>query len=329
MKKIPKKRMLEMLAYSMRNSLRGEYVYPFYVSFKLLHRCDRRCKFCNVPSEKAREMNTQEVFKVLDEFAKSSLFLVSFEGGEPLLRQDILEILKYAHRQPYYLLFTTSAGQFRRHDMREYCKYIDFLHISIDEEHNNLEHLEKLKEYVGWGSTVCVQIVVRRQDLDALEYKIKKCHEAGAKAVIMPACHLPNTDDMLPDIRKFADICLELKKKYPNTIITTDRYLKTIEKPKCSTSSIIVDCDGSVFYPCRTLETRASNILEEPLNKFLTSEKAAGLRKRMKECKLQCHWYQYFATDSFLHPTEMFSAAKPYLKNFFFRKEECAACKVK
>ncbi|MBU3958031.1 MAG: hypothetical protein KKB25_03065, partial [Nanoarchaeota archaeon] len=60
MKNIPKKRLLEILSYNIRNSIRRDYVYPFYVSFKLLHRCDRRCKFCNVPMEKAREMDTQE-----------------------------------------------------------------------------------------------------------------------------------------------------------------------------------------------------------------------------------------------------------------------------
>ena len=34
--------------------------------------------------------------------------MTSFEGGEPLLRDDIGELLAYARQCSFYLLFTTS-----------------------------------------------------------------------------------------------------------------------------------------------------------------------------------------------------------------------------
>src|SRR5205823_3126142 len=80
------------------------------------------------------DMPTEDVKAVLDNLARSSVIVCSFEGGDPLVRDDILELLKYQYEKPWYLLFTTSERDMQeRYPMPEYGKYIDFLHISIDE----------------------------------------------------------------------------------------------------------------------------------------------------------------------------------------------------
>jgi len=298
------------------NMVRQEQVFPFYASYKITTHCDRRCPFCNMHLEKVRNLETDEVFRVLDNIAGSSIFLLSMEGGDPLLRKDIGEILKYASTKPFMLLFTTSGEQFHRIDMEEYRKYIDFLHISMDEGHGNVYLYDKVKEFVKWGPVVCAQIVVRSQDMGVLKTKIRKCHEAGAKAVVMPACHIPNTEDMLPDPKEFVALVMNLKKKYPNTIIDPDRYLMDFERPHtCNAASIIIDADGSVFYPCRTLEEKPFSLLETPLNEIVQSAEAQKRRKMMRRCDRHCHWYQYFATASFSSPAEFLGSIKPYITN--------------
>ena len=259
-------------------------------------------------------MPTSKVLKVIDNVADSSVVLLSLEGGEPLLRKDIGEILEYVRTKPLYLLFTSSGKLFDRRPMKEYSRYIDFLHVSIDEGHRNMDLYESLPEFVSWGPIVCAQIVVMKQFLPDLEAKVRKCYAAGAKAVVMPACHIPGTPDFLPEIGAYAREVLRLKRKYPRTIITTDEYLRTLDVPhSCNTASIIVDSDGRLYYPCRTLMDKSIDLCEESLMKFLDSGNARECRERMRKCEVNCHWYQYFATESFVSLRSGLSSITPYL----------------
>src|SRR5438105_3041389 len=187
MRKIPKRRFLDVAGMILRNKMAKEAIYPFYCSFKLTRRCNFTCSFCNCWHVKNKwvDMPTEDVKAVLDNLARSSVIVCSFEGGDPLVRDDILELLKYQYEKPWYLLFTTSERDMQqRYPMAEYGKYIDFLHISIDEGHKNLDMYDELEEYTKWGSIVTVQIVVTKNDIGALEQKIKRCQDAGVNAVL-------------------------------------------------------------------------------------------------------------------------------------------------
>jgi len=81
------------------NFFKGEAVYPFYASLKLTNRCHFRCSFCNVWKEKTPELPTEEFCRLLENLGHSSVILVSFEGGEPLLRKDLEELLRFHHQR--------------------------------------------------------------------------------------------------------------------------------------------------------------------------------------------------------------------------------------
>jgi len=302
------------------NKIRGEDAYPFYASFKLTNRCRFRCKFCNVWMETTPELDTAGVKKVLDNLSKSSVILVSFEGGEPLLRSDIGELLEYASSKSFYLLFTTSEPRLDHYPMADYAKYIDFLHISVDEGHKNLFMFKHLDMFKKWNRSVCIQTVVTRDDLPQLESKVKRCYEAGIKIVVMPAVHLDKTADYFPDAEIFMNKCLSLKTKYPKTIIAPDGYLKALNNgTECSASSIIIDVDGRLFYPCRKLNTKTADLTQVDLNSYLNTDAARTYRKQMRECSLHCGWYQYFATPSFTSLSGIIDALKPYRSYIFSR----------
>ena len=130
----------------------------------------------------------------------------------------------------------------------------------------------------------------------------------------MPACHLDGTDDFYPDPKEFKKLIIALKKKYPNTITTPIGFLDNINKSHgCSTSSIIIDSDGGLFYPCRTVGKRLTDLTKQKLLEFLRSDEAKKAREWMKECPRACGWYQYFATDVFASPRTIISSLSPYI----------------
>ncbi len=312
-RRLPTGKYLSTLKYACANYAAKDFRYPFYCTFKVIQRCDSRCDFCDVWRKSMPDLPKEKVLKVIDNVANSSVILLSLEGGEPLLRNDLNEILEHVRTKPLYLLFTTSGKLIDQRPMKEYANLIDFLHISIDEGHKNLDLYDSLSEFVTWGPVVCAQIVVMRDYLQDLEEKVRKCHKAGAKAVVMPACHLPGTDDLLPDIDAFRNEVFHLKKAYPNTIITTDTYLNTLDVPhSCGTSSVLVEPDARLHYPCQFFE-ESIDASQEPLLDFLRSKKARALRSNMKGCKLNCCCYLYFAMGPCLSFRSSLSSLIPYL----------------
>jgi len=314
MKKLPYDKYIKTMKYAFSNYIKKECIYPFYASYKVTHKCGLKCEFCNVWMEKTPDLKTEDVFKVIDSIANSSIIVLSIEGGDPLIRKDLGEILKYAHKKPFILFFTTNGHLLNKRPMKEYGKNIDYLHISIDEGHKNLNFFDRLEEFQSYGPEICVQIVVTKQTLPNLEEKVKRVFEVNARTVVMPACHLDGTDDFYPDPKDFRKEIIELKKKYPNTITTPKGFLNNIDKDHgCSTSSIIIDSDGGLFYPCRTVGKRSYNFKEGSFMDFLKTDTAKKSRDEMKNCNRSCGWYQYFATDVFSSPISFVSSFSPYL----------------
>jgi MoaA/NifB/PqqE/SkfB family radical SAM enzyme len=314
MRKLPLNKYTKTMGYAFSNYVARDCIYPFYASYKVTHKCSLRCEFCNVWMEDTPDLKKEDVFKVLDNIANSSIIVLSIEGGDPLVRKDLGDILEYAHQLPFILFFTTNGHLLHKRPMKEYGKNIDYLHISIDEGHDNLEFFDRLEEFQSYGPEICIQIVVTKDTISALESKVKRINEVNARTVVMPACHLDGTDDYYPEPDKFSNEIVRLKKKYPNTITTPKGFLKNINSSHgCSTSSIIIDSDGGLFYPCRTVGERIYNFTEGSFMEFLKTNEAKNAREDMKECPRRCGWYQYFATDVFSSPISFVSSFSPYI----------------
>jgi MoaA/NifB/PqqE/SkfB family radical SAM enzyme len=62
---------------------------PLVVSWRLLYRCNLRCKYCHLPLIPTDELTTAQVLSTLDGLARMGTTFVNFTGGEVLLRDDI------------------------------------------------------------------------------------------------------------------------------------------------------------------------------------------------------------------------------------------------
>jgi MoaA/NifB/PqqE/SkfB family radical SAM enzyme len=302
-----------------RNILMQEAAFPFYASFKLTSRCHFGCPFCNVKKNPVPDMSTEDVKKILDNLSKSSVLMISFEGGEPLLRSDIGELLDYARRRcNFYLLFTTSVKNLFDYPIAEYARNIDFLHISIDEGHDNLELFDLLPQITKLETQVSVQTVVTGSTIDSLDEKVRRCYETGANIVIIPAAHIDNTDNFFPDIDKLEQKVRALKKRFPYTIHTPLGYFNALEKGKCSSASVVIAPDGRLYYPCHIIGSKGPDLRKTDLTSWLVTKEARELRTNMKKCSRNCGWYQYYSIDSYTSIFSIIEAIGPML----FQKRE-------
>ncbi|MCI5138592.1 MAG: radical SAM protein [Candidatus Electrothrix sp. AR1] len=77
---------------------------PLAATFELTHRCSFRCVHCYLGDQKSirkhqhRELDTETVFRLLDEMVEAGTLFLLLTGGDPMIRSDFVEIYKYAVR---------------------------------------------------------------------------------------------------------------------------------------------------------------------------------------------------------------------------------------
>ena len=295
-----------------RNVLSRSPVFPFYASLKLTSRCHFGCPFCNVKKDACPDLPASDIKAILRNLSKSPVLMTSFEGGEPLLRDDIEELLKYArYNCHFYLLFTTSAKNLLEYPIGRYARYIDFLHVSIDEGHDNLELFDSLWELSKLPVKLSIQTVVTPDTIETLDYKVKMCYEYNANIVIIPAAKMDNAKNCFPDMDRLERKVKYLRRLYPRTIHTPAGFFDAYRKGKCSSASIIIAPDGRLYYPCHISGQKGPDLRFTDLSEWLVSKEAADMRRQMKNCGRNCGWYQYYAIDSYTSVSSIIDALRP------------------
>lgn len=94
---------------------------PYVVSWNLTYRCNLACEHCYLDAggkplvdsdafADRSELDTEQCFRVVDQivdFAPESLVILT--GGEPLLRRDILQIIRYASSKALWVVVGTNG----------------------------------------------------------------------------------------------------------------------------------------------------------------------------------------------------------------------------
>jgi radical SAM protein with 4Fe4S-binding SPASM domain len=86
---------------------------PLMCWFSLTEGCDLRCKYCfsNSSQPLRHELSTREVLKAIDNMAAAGTQAIVFGGGEPTLREDLLQIANYAVKQHSMYVALNTHGQ--------------------------------------------------------------------------------------------------------------------------------------------------------------------------------------------------------------------------
>ncbi len=72
---------------------------PFIVSYSITTKCNLKCKHCyseSVDQVAPDELSTEDAFRLMDDLSKWGIGLLVIDGGEPLCREDVLDVVKYA-----------------------------------------------------------------------------------------------------------------------------------------------------------------------------------------------------------------------------------------
>jgi radical SAM protein with 4Fe4S-binding SPASM domain len=79
------------------------------VHLDLTYRCNLRCVHCYVNKEVTESLDTRKVLSIIDELYEMGTFRLTFSGGDPLLREDLFDIIKYARQKKFAITVKTTG----------------------------------------------------------------------------------------------------------------------------------------------------------------------------------------------------------------------------
>jgi MoaA/NifB/PqqE/SkfB family radical SAM enzyme len=103
---------------------------PFQVTLSVTNRCNKTCAYCSIPNLAVPEMGTDEWRTIMNRLREAGTRRVLFFGGEPLLREDILELVTHARSLGLRAGMTTNGSLVpQRADV---IRQLDSLAVSLD-----------------------------------------------------------------------------------------------------------------------------------------------------------------------------------------------------
>lgn len=105
---------------------------PFMLEFQVTRACNLKCEYCYADLENLynKDYSLQQLKDIVDEFYKMGTRVVRILGGEPLVRKDIGEFIRYLRSKDLFIEMATNGMYIDRwlNDLKD----LDILQISID-----------------------------------------------------------------------------------------------------------------------------------------------------------------------------------------------------
>lgn len=172
---------------------------PFWLLAEITYRCPLHCAFCYNPtdyvSHTQNELTTQQWIKVLREARQMGALQLGISGGEPLLRDDIEQIVGEAGSLGYYSNLITSGVGLTEKRIAEFKRGgLDHIQLSmhdITKEINNFitdTNTFELKKKVAamikeYDYPMVLNVVIHRYNIEHIGEILEMAEALGANYV--------------------------------------------------------------------------------------------------------------------------------------------------
>ena len=279
---------------------------PLFCGHKLTYNCNLRCKMCPFWTRPSQDSSIEQEKAILKQIYDSGVCAIAFEGGEPLLRKDLAEILSFSRSLPLHTSLVTN-GTLLESKIDDIAPYINgAIYVSLDgleKTHDKIRGVNgcfrkairgikasKEKVPVTINTTIMAENIHEIEDLVRLA---KELNIEISVAVAHEYCNVKASPPASQEIREIARKLVEMKKKgYP--LVNSVSYFKVFAKEKnwaCKPwVAVNVSPEGNLVLPCYV-----RNEYMATLSVFETSIKTAISKFNWKEtqncqeCSLHCY----------------------------------------
>jgi radical SAM protein with 4Fe4S-binding SPASM domain len=142
------------------------------VVIEVTMKCNRACDFCfNKIYAKDFDFNlkTDEIKIIIDKVADSGASIIRFTGGEPLIRDDIFELMEYAYSKGLKVWLNTNGTLITKENARKISEFVENVLLPF----NSLGHEPSIENAInhlkdGVKIIICGTVALR-ENIDNLE----------------------------------------------------------------------------------------------------------------------------------------------------------------
>ncbi len=126
---------MDILAHTMEKKI------PFAVQINLTRRCNLRCIHCCVEKRDGErrigktpdhELNLEEINRILEQLAEAGCLVLTLSGGEVLLREDLIDIIRYARTLDFAVKVFTNGTLLGTKEIDAFQKlHLQEVHVSL------------------------------------------------------------------------------------------------------------------------------------------------------------------------------------------------------
>jgi radical SAM family uncharacterized protein len=262
---------LRSLNRAIRNLAGGKS--PVIAGHKLLYRCNLECKMCPFwRREDEPLLGLPDEIRVMEALARAGVSFLGFEGGEPLLRRDVGEILREAHARFHTSLVTN--GWLLEQRLGELAPHLDLLFVSLDgigETHDRLRGIPRSYDRAVRGMKASraevptiISHTVTRENLDQAERVVELAERLEVGVTVQVAYDYREADPMSPRPKELRPVIERLRdlRKSGAPLLESVEYFDAIlgswygGRPwRCKPwLTINVDPSGRIVLPCYVLQ---------------------------------------------------------------------------
>ncbi len=279
---------------------------PMFCGHKLTYNCNLRCKMCPFWKRLSPDSSIIHEKAILRQVYNSGTCGIAFEGGEPLLRKDLPEILAFSYSLPLHTSIITN-GTLLKSRIDEISPYINgVIYVSLDgleKTHDAIRGVGGCFKKAVQGITaaapkvpVTINTTIMSENLYEIEGIVKLAKELNVRisvAVAHEYCNASRSTPVAKEIEKVAGKLVDMKKKgYP--LVNSISYFKVIAKEKnwkCKPWAMInIGPDGKLVLPCYTHNEYATSVsvLETSIKTAISGFNWEETQNCQK-CNLHCY----------------------------------------
>jgi cyclic pyranopterin phosphate synthase len=258
-----------------------------FASLYVTHRCNLACVYCCDGEGKPfyeigkKELPKEKVFVILDRIVKS-VKVLNITGGEPLLREDIYEIVKYAKDIGFKEVFLNTNGLLIDEKMK-LLDPVDTLYVSLDSlSENKLKDYyrvdnEKIKKILNnlevlssskYSTKIAVSMVILPDNIRDVYEVLEYCGKRKIGFTASPVLRGNTADKALiesDEYTKCIDKIIECKNKRQNIIgsVTYYKIIRDFKKYQCyAFLTPTIDPEGRLYIPCLERNEKLLNLMD-------------------------------------------------------------------
>ncbi|MGH9469212.1 MAG: radical SAM protein [Terriglobia bacterium] len=295
-----------------RQILRTNVVAPYAAVFYTTHKCNLDCTYCTQkePDVFSDELPTSETIKLL-RIIRRGADSILFTGGEPLLRNDVQELVAAAKQEIRFRSVLLVTNGTLLHKRQRLFDLLDGLIVSLDSLSPEpsapmsksgvvprvLENLELARSRMPRPGAITISTVIEEWNIAEIERILDYCQAQGFVFSTQTALHekMPNLRlRQNPQYRALVEKIVQRRKAGAQPINGTAKLLRTLLEFgdfQCfPTMFPRVYPNGDVFYPCEPLRKVAGNLLRDGSFEkvFARGRKLYG---DIPECKAICYLF--------------------------------------